>query len=32
VKRLDFHIENEHQVVFLNSTDIEKIVRKERIQ
>jgi hypothetical protein len=29
VERLDFHIENEHQVVFPNSTDIEKIVGKK---
>jgi hypothetical protein len=32
VERLNFHIENEQQVVFLDSTDIEKIVRKEGIQ
>jgi hypothetical protein len=32
VERLNFHIENEQQVVFPDSTDIEKIVRKEGIQ
>jgi hypothetical protein len=30
VERLNFHLENEQQVIFPDSTDIEKIVRKRR--
>ena len=29
VERLPFHLENEHQVIFPDSTDLEKIVRRE---
>jgi hypothetical protein len=30
VERLNFHLENEQQVIFPDSMDIEKIVRKRR--
>jgi hypothetical protein len=32
VERLNFHLENEQQVIFSDSTNIEKIVRKEGIK
>jgi hypothetical protein len=32
VERLNFHLENEQQVVFPNSTDIKKIVTREGIK
>ncbi|XP_062189934.1 uncharacterized protein LOC133892964 [Phragmites australis] len=32
VERLNFHLENEQQVIFPDSTDIEKIVRKEGVK
>ena len=31
VERLPFHLENEQQVIFSDSTDLTKIVRKERV-
>jgi hypothetical protein len=32
VERLNFHLENEQQVIFPDSTDIEKIMRRARVQ
>ncbi|XP_062206116.1 uncharacterized protein LOC133907991 [Phragmites australis] len=32
VERLNFHLENEQQVIFLDSTDIDKILRREAVK